>query len=203
MSALQNYYNRRAQEYEQIYFRDDPLRQKELDAIAAAMNEAFYRRKVLEVACGTGFWTEKIMDAARAIVAADLSEAMLSIARSKSLASDKVTFLQADAYALETIVGAFDAALANFWFSHIPNARIKKFLEGLHRKLGAVSIIFMSDNVYVPGLGGELVVRPGVEDTFKLRVLADGSKHEVLKNITRLRNCIRSLPRMPKSFISK
>jgi hypothetical protein len=34
----------------------------------------------------------------------------------------------------------------------------------------------------VPGVGGELITRPGVVDTFKLRELADGSKHEVLKN---------------------
>jgi hypothetical protein len=40
----------------------------------------------------------------------------------------------------------------------------------------------MADNVFVPGVGGELVARPGVADTFKLRQLADGSRHEVLKN---------------------
>jgi SAM-dependent methyltransferase len=182
MSTLQQYYDRRAHEYEQIYYRNDPLRQKEQSAIAAAMNEAFYQRKVLEIACGTGFWTEKILSSARQIVATDLSEEMLSVARSKQLAADKVKFTGADAYALEKVSGAFDAGLANFWLSHIPRARIAEFLENFHKRLGTGSVVFMADNVYIAGLGGELVIRSDTEDTFKLRELADGSKHEVLKN---------------------
>ena len=40
----------------------------------------------------------------------------------------------------------------------------------------------MADNRYVPGIGGQLITKLGIEDTFKLREGADGSKHEVLKN---------------------
>jgi len=40
----------------------------------------------------------------------------------------------------------------------------------------------MADNVYVPGLGGELITKPRCGDTFKRRGLSDGSQYEVLKN---------------------
>jgi hypothetical protein len=40
----------------------------------------------------------------------------------------------------------------------------------------------MADNRYVPGIGGQLITKLGIEDTFKLREGSDGSKHEVLKN---------------------
>ena len=40
----------------------------------------------------------------------------------------------------------------------------------------------MADNRYVPGIGGQLITKLGIDDTFKLREDADGSKHEVLKN---------------------
>jgi hypothetical protein len=40
----------------------------------------------------------------------------------------------------------------------------------------------MADNVYIPGVGGELVTQSGSEDSFKVRKLADGSRHLVLKN---------------------
>ena len=55
-------------------------------------------------------------------------------------------------------------------------------LDGFHKKMSKGAVVFMADNVYIPGIGGELVIRPGIEDTFKRRELSDGSKHEVLKN---------------------
>ena len=48
--------------------------------------------------------------------------------------------------------------------------------------VGHETIVFVADNVYVPGIGGELVRKSSSADTFKLRELGDGSKHEVLKN---------------------
>ena len=56
------------------------------------------------------------------------------------------------------------------------------FLAGFHRRLGAGAVVFMADNLFVPGVGGERVTPPGSADTFKRRALADGSEHLVLKN---------------------
>ena len=179
---MQEYYQRRAQEYEQIYGRDDPVRQGEQAAIAEAMKRVFTNRRVLEVACGTGFWTEIVAQVAQHILAIDSSSEMLTIARGKGLDAHKVEFRQGDAYALNSVAGRFDAGLANFWFSHLPRARIDEFLRGFHERLGTGSIIFMADNVYMPEIGGELISRPNCQDTFKLRQLSDGSRYEVLKN---------------------
>jgi hypothetical protein len=46
--------------------------------------------------------------------------------------------------------------------------------------------------MFVPGVGGELMSQPASNDTFKLRRLADGSTYEVLKNdyITIETNCV-------------
>jgi SAM-dependent methyltransferase len=180
--SLQAYYDRRAREYEQVYYRDDPLRQGELQAIAAAVRETFAGRRVLEVACGTGYWTAVLAATARHVVAIDASPEMLAIARAKGLPPEKVEFRAGDAYALEEVPGEFEAGLANFWLSHVPKARIDAFLLGFHKRLGSGATVFMADNSYLPGVGGELVVRPGIADTFKLRTLADGSQYEVLKN---------------------
>lgn len=179
---MEEYYSRRAEEYEQIYRRDDPRRQAELQALAEAMRHVLSGRRVLEVACGTGYWTRVAAEVADHIVATDLSPEMLAIAAAKSLPHGRVEFRRADAYALQEVEGDYDAALANFWLSHVPGARITEFLRGLHGKLPPRSRVFMADNVYVPGVGGELVTPPGSEDTYKLRTLGDGSTHLVLKN---------------------
>lgn len=182
MDFLTEYYNRRAPEYEQIWFRDDPVRQREQGAIVAEMQRLLRDRRVLEVACGTGFWTQFVAEVAEFICAIDLSQDSLQRAGTKALPPAKVEFREADAYDLAPVAGSFNAGLANFWFSHIPKSRMDRFLSGFHARLGGGAHIFMADNVYVPGLGGELVRRHGAEDTFKVRRLADGSTHEVLKN---------------------
>ena len=179
---LQQYYDRCAPEFERIYHRNDPGRQDEQAAIATAIEETFMDRRVLEVACGTGYWTEIVAGVARHIVATDTSKEMLAIAREKGSPAQKVELRRGDAYGLESVPGDFDAGLANFWFSHVPKATTDEFLGGFHRRLGPGAIVFMADNVYVAGVGGELVIPPESEDTFKLRELSDGSRHRVLKN---------------------
>ena len=150
---MQDYYNRRAKEYEEIYRRDDPARQAELAALGEAMRSALAGLDVLEIACGTGYWTAQLAGAARSILATDASREMLEIAYSKRLPAP-VSFAQADAFDLASMAGTFGGGLANFWFSHIPKARISDFLEGLHLRLGsgargvnvraALSILFVS-----------------------------------------------------------
>ena len=58
-SAVQHdmraYYAQRAAYYERVYFK--PERQADLRAIEAALPAHFAQRRVLEVACGTGWWT--------------------------------------------------------------------------------------------------------------------------------------------------
>ena len=182
MDLLTEYYSRRAPEYEKIWYRADPIRQEEQARIASEMKRLFRNRRVLEVACGTGYWTQFIADAVERVCAMDLSRETLELARTKKLPAAKVEFREGDAYALAAVPGSFNAGLANFWFSHVPRSRLDEFLGGFHARLGRGARVFMADNVYVAGLGGELVSRHDCEDTFKLRQLADGSKHEVLKN---------------------
>ncbi len=179
---LNDYYSYRATEYEEIYHHPDPIRKKELVEISIAMKEVLSNRHVLEVACGTGFWTAVAAETAEEIIAIDISDEMLAIAKTKDLPKGKVEFRSVDAYALDVISETFDAGLANFWFSHIPKSRLDDFLHQFHEKFVSDAVVFMADNIYIPGIGGELIRKPDCEDTFKLRELSDGSRYEVLKN---------------------
>jgi ubiquinone/menaquinone biosynthesis C-methylase UbiE len=180
--AMQHYYSQRAQEYERVYHRDDPVRRQELADLERDMGAALQGRRVLEIACGTGYWTERAAGTAEHVTATDLTPETLDIASAKGLPASKVRFIQADAYALDRIPGSFDAGLANFWLSHVPGSRLHEFLTGFHRRLAPGAVVFMADNTYVQGIGGELFRKDGDEDTYKLRTLSDGSRHEVLKN---------------------
>src|SRR5262245_32800279 len=111
---MQEYYNRRAKEYESIYHRDDPVRPYELADVAAAMRNTLSGLDVLEIACGTGYWTEQLAGYARSITATDASPQMLEIARTKGM-PPSVSLINADAYDLGTVQGSFRGGLANFW----------------------------------------------------------------------------------------
>jgi len=180
--ALRRYYDQRATVYDGMYLRRDPVWRKDLESLADEMAKALIGRSVLEVACGTGFWTEIVSKTATRVVAVDSSEKMLELARKRKKRNANVEYVHGDAYSLKEVTGKFDAGLANFWFSHIPKSRIEEFLSGFHNKLERPATVFMADNHYVPGIGGQLITKLGIEDTFRLREEADGSKHEVLKN---------------------
>ncbi|MDX8362624.1 class I SAM-dependent methyltransferase [Cytobacillus sp. IB215316] len=176
------YYSNRAQEYERVYYRNDEVRQKEQAAIRESMSTLFVNKHVLEVACGTGYWTQFVAQDASHITAIDFSEEVLEIAVEKNLPSNKVLFQQANAYELNKVQGNFNASFANYWFSHIPKNEIEKFLKQLHARVGTGAQIFMADNVYIESIGGSLIEKAGSKDTYKLRTLENGSQYEVIKN---------------------
>src|SRR5919202_5925225 len=131
---LRRYYDQRAPEYEQIYVPRDRQHGFELGELARHLRDALRGRTVLEVACGTGYWTACAAGVAKAVTATDASLAMLTHAREKTLPRN-VTLLVGDAYDLRRVPGEFDAALAMFWLSHVPRARLRAFLDGLNARL--------------------------------------------------------------------
>ncbi|EJR42887.1 class I SAM-dependent DNA methyltransferase [Bacillus cereus group sp. BceL296] len=179
---MKMYYNERAHEYEKVYFRNDPIRQKEQILIQQKLQKLFTDQSILEIACGTGYWTQFIAKTAKHITALDYSNEVLNIANQKNISPSKVNFLQRDAYQLDKISGNFEGGIANFWFSHIPKFRIQEFLNQLHNKLGSGTTVFMADNIYIKSIGGTLIYKENDPNTYKLRTLDNGTKYEIIKN---------------------
>ncbi len=141
-------------------------------------------RRVLEIACGSGYWTSFAAAVAEYVTAIDVSPNMLTLARRRGIPEDRVSFRLADAYLLQEVAGTFDAALAMQWFSHVPRAKHDSFLRSLHEKLGAGGVVFLGDNQIRPEWPPEArpYPGPGTADTYELRRLPDGSRYEIIKN---------------------
>lgn len=178
-SRLQSYYAARAAEYDRIYLK--PERQADLRAIERWLPPKFAGARVLEVACGTGYWTRFIAPAAARVLALDAAAETLAIANAR-VPADKVQFVLGDAYALPQGAGRFDAAFAGFWFSHVPRARRRDFLLGLAARLEPGAKVVLLDNRYVEGSSTPLGAKDAEGNTYQTRRLGDGSTHEVLKN---------------------
>ena len=177
---MASYYARRAAEYDAIYQK--PERQAELRAMEAALPTCFSARRVLEIACGTGWWTVHGAREARRWLATDLNEETLAVARTKPLPSC-VELRTMDAFGFDGLgAEGFDAAFAGHWWSHLPRAVLPDWLELLHAHLEPGARVVMLDNRCVEGSSTPIARRDDAGDTWQLRRLADGSTHEVLKN---------------------
>lgn len=196
---MEEYYRQRAEEFEDVYYRADPARRAEIKIIIQAAKEALRGRRVLEIACGTGYWTQFVSHTASEITATDSVVEVLNVARRKIYHCPVALQLE-NAYTLSFGAETFDGGLANFWFSHIPKNRIGGFIEGFHRVLQPGANVFLADNVLVPDAGGEIISKAGDDNTYRLRTLRDGSEHIVLKNYHSAEDLIAIFGRHTDSF---
>jgi len=179
MDKLAHYYAQRAAEYERIYAR--PERQADLRKLEARVRAMLAGRRVLELACGTGYWTDLIAGSATQLTALDLNEEVLAIARTKPNAP-KATLVRASAYEIPDFGRRHDALFAGFWWSHVPLERLEAFLDAALRAVAPGALIVFLDNRYVEGSSTPVSRRDAGGNAYQARRLDDGSTHEVLKN---------------------
>jgi SAM-dependent methyltransferase len=188
---LQTYYSLRAREYEQIY--EKPERQYDLKCLRNIVSSFFSSKTVLEIACGTGYWTKVLADTAEFVTAVDSSEEVLEIARRKPAGRGKVEFLNGDVYCLPNIRDSFTGALAAFWWSHVPKERFNEFLRSFHSPLAKGCQVMLIDNIYVPGNSTAISRTDEHGNTYQNRKLSDGRVYQVLKNFPRRAELLHNL----------
>jgi len=178
-STLLSYYAARASEYERIYLKSE--RQTDLRAIEQWLPPKFAGSRVIEVACGTGYWTQFIAPVAFHVLALDAAPETIRIAKTR-VPEGKVDFLVGDAHALPQHLGLFDAAFAGFWFSHVSKTRQREFLLGLAARLEPGAKVVLLDNLYVEGSSSPVIECDAEGNTFQNRQINDGPTYKVLKN---------------------
>jgi ubiquinone/menaquinone biosynthesis C-methylase UbiE len=180
MNDLAGYYARRAAEYEKIYKRPD--QQADLARLEAHLVAAAGGHDVLEMACGTGWWTERMARSARTITAFDPVPEVLERARARGCPAGKVRFRSGDAFRLEDIGGHFSLVVAAFLWSHIPRREIPVFLEGIARRFPeGVRVVFV-DTRWREGYSTPIARRDAWGNTWQVRRLEDGGEFEIIKN---------------------
>ena len=180
-ASMAAYYAQRAAYYERVYFK--PERQTDLRAMATWLATQFAGRKVLEIACGTGWWTPHGAAHAAHWRATDLNLETMAVARAKPAMPAAVQFQQVDAYTLAELGDdRFDAVFAGCWWSHVPLDRLQPWLSTLHARLKPGAVVVVLDNRLVPASSTPISRSDAEGNTYQRRSLDDGSRHEVLKN---------------------
>jgi demethylmenaquinone methyltransferase/2-methoxy-6-polyprenyl-1,4-benzoquinol methylase len=178
-AEMRAYYASRAPYYDAVYLK--PERAKDIAFLSDYLPTAFAGRSVLEVACGTGYWTQHIAKTATRLVAIDAGSEPLGFAKLRPRA-ERVTFRLEDAYQLPADLGEFDAAFAGLWFSHVPIERRVEFIRSLHARLQPRAKVIFIDNSDVQCREWPIVETDAHGNTYQRRQLRDRSVHRVLKN---------------------
>jgi demethylmenaquinone methyltransferase/2-methoxy-6-polyprenyl-1,4-benzoquinol methylase len=132
---------------------------------------------VLEIACGTGLWTEALAGHADTVTAIDAAPEAVAIARER-VGSANVRFEVADVFSWRT-AARFDVIFFSAWLSHVPMNLFDQFwllLRPLLADRGRV--LFIDEHIDVRDKETYLT---GSDEIVERR-LRDGSTFRVVKN---------------------
>lgn len=170
------YFTARAATYHDVYER--PEQREELLLLQDTLSELMEGHAVLEVGCGTGYWTQQIAEVADSITAVDSNPAMLAVAR--QMEDDRIEWVQGDATNLPAS-DAYTACFGGFWWSHLPREQQAAWLSGLQKKLGKDTLLVLIDNNYVEGSSTPIARTDAEGNTYQIRSL-NGERYDVMKN---------------------
>jgi demethylmenaquinone methyltransferase/2-methoxy-6-polyprenyl-1,4-benzoquinol methylase len=174
LASQAGYYRRRAREYDATAYGDVEAARVRIARLVAAMRPT---GTVLEVACGTGLWTEALAPLADSVTAIDAAPEAVAIARDR-VRSANVRFEVADVFSWTT-TARFDVVFFSAWLSHVPASRFEQFWLLLRRLLAERGRVLFIDE-HVDERAKETYLA-GEEEVVERR-LQDGSTYRVVKN---------------------
>ena len=135
------YYRAIAPEYE-----DHTIPGPGKDELFAAIEAFQPTGDVLELACGLGAWTERLLRHATCVTAVDASPEMLARATTR-VGEGRVRFIQADLFGW-TPDRRYDVVFFGFWISHVPLDRFNAFWSFVADCLRPSGRVFFIDDAY-------------------------------------------------------
>ena len=171
------YYRARADEYDQWFLRQgrydhgpelNKLWADQVAEVRQALLNCEPVASALELACGTGIWTQTLLTLCARIHALDAAPEMLAINRAK-LQSDRVCYEQADLFAWQPQL-QYDLVFCGFWLSHVPPDALSPFLAQVARALRPGGRLFLVDSRRDP--------HSGASDQMPYDYYSDSNTHE-------------------------
>lgn len=173
------YYQKRAAEYELVYQK--PERQAELRRLEAWARSTFRNERVLEIACGTGYWTQFIAQSAHSVMGVDVNAEVIQLAQKKEYARQNVEFRVADLNGFQPGV-RFDALFGGFIWSHIGLRELSNFVKQCQAWVKTGGRMVFLDNQFVEGSSTPIARWDEEGNSFQLRSLENREQFEVMKN---------------------
>jgi demethylmenaquinone methyltransferase/2-methoxy-6-polyprenyl-1,4-benzoquinol methylase len=180
------YYDERASEYEEAYvigtgtasILDPDVFRREASLLTGVV-ERGARGRIVDIACGTGYWLPHYAEQCSSITLIDQSQRMLDECRKKVVAlevSARTAIVQDDVFDHTFTTHAHDSALVGFLISHITIDQEQLLFERLRGMLDPAGRFLILDSAWSPERA-----RFNSKVERQERRLNDGSRFEVYK----------------------
>jgi demethylmenaquinone methyltransferase/2-methoxy-6-polyprenyl-1,4-benzoquinol methylase len=155
------YYRSRAGEYDEWFLRQGRYDHgpegnarwfAEVEQVTRALETFAPAGDVLELASGTGLWTQRLARTARTLTAVDSSPEVHALNRERLGEADagdveRVRFLVADLFTWQPD-RQYDTIFFSFWLSHVPPERLESFWAMVRTALAPGGRVFLVDSLY-------------------------------------------------------
>jgi len=155
---------------------------RQLDQVKEALRAFSVSGNVLELAGGTGWWTERLAQSADHLTVVDSSPEVLEVNRIRTARAD-VEYVVADLFAWVP-QSSYDVVFFSFWLSHVPRQRCGAFWSMVRSCLSPGGRVFLIDNHRDPHIPERHFKDPYVvryEPDKQVRRLDDGREYNVVK----------------------
>ncbi|GIL09359.1 MAG: hypothetical protein BroJett033_8700 [Chloroflexota bacterium] len=182
------YYRARAAEYDEWVYRlgrydyGDALNRRwfdEMHQVMKTLRAVGPVGDVLELACGTGIWTEQLLTISQHITAIDASPEMLTLNHDR-LKVPNVSYHEGDLFAWEP-QSQYDMVFFAFWLSHVPPEYLDAFLSKVCRALRPGGRLFLVDSRPAPTSNSHDHAPHDAQGSTHTRRLNDGRQFTIVK----------------------
>lgn len=183
------YYRVRAPEYDAWANREGDFDRgenneewhREKQRLAAALHDFWPSGSVLEIAGGTGQWTEQLLHYTPLVTVVDAAPEALEENRKRTArATSMIEYVNADVFVWDP-PQQYDVVFFSYWMSHVPPERFEEFWRKVDRCLKPGGRVFLIDNLpseKAEELDPEI---PADDETAVLRPAPDGRHYRVWK----------------------
>jgi 2-polyprenyl-3-methyl-5-hydroxy-6-metoxy-1,4-benzoquinol methylase len=182
------YYRARASEYDEWFLRQGRYDRgpewnrgwfREVEQVRDALEIFKPEGKILELACGTGLWTQQLVKQAESITAVDAVGEVLQL-NEQRLRSAKVNYLQADIFNWQP-QEAYDLIFFSFWLSHVPEPLFEAFWKTVKQGLAPGGRVFFVDSRFEPSSTASDHQLDEIQTGVVKRRLNNGQEYEIVK----------------------
>lgn len=185
------YYRARAGEYDEWFLRQGRYDHgaeanarwfAEVAQVRAALDAFHLAGDILELAAGTGLWTQHLIQTAARVMAVDASPEVLALNRERlgDATAGRVTYMQADLFAWQPD-RRYDMVFFGFWLSHVPPERFAGFWDSVRAALKPDGRVFFVDSLYIETSTAADHRLEGQDATSVTRRLNDGQEYRIVK----------------------
>lgn len=182
------YYRRRAGEYDEWFLRQGRYNRgpelnarwfAEVDQVVRALEDFAPASDVLELASGTGLWTQRLVRTAHTVTAVDSSPEVNAINQERP-GNASVHFVVANLFEWQPD-RQYDTIFFSHWLSHVPPERLESFWRMVRAALAPGGRVFFVDALYDETSTAKDHQLEGPDAHAVTRRLNDGQEYRIVK----------------------